>query len=370
MNTTQQSPADALPPYMKSNQPAPRKIFAWWFRLSCPPEPSSTAPLIQRERYRRARTISIITFLLQLYALASLPAGFFGLNRLLVVIVIISFFINILVMTTNRRGWVTFAGLLLVFNIEFSQGINIITSPGGLSLASLPIFDLMVIPLVLAASVLPAFYVFGFAVLNSVFALLGILYLPHHPDLGEALKTSGVGLITLPIVIQLILAFLAFLWVQSADQAIKRADRAEQIALLEHDIAESRQLIAEQKLQLESSIQEISQALLNSNSGRSITRMPTQGNPLWLIVGPINNLLARMDRLRRVEVEYQQLTMELEQLLAAIRAAHENQQPLRPQLQAGSARLGLFYEEIAHLQTGSKPTTNREPPYPNRYEQK
>ncbi len=355
---------------MKPDQPPPRKIFAWWFRLSCPPEPPSTAPLIQRERYRRARTISIITFLLQLYAIASLPAGFFGLNRLLVVIVIVSFFLNIVLMITNRRGWVTFAGLLLVFNIEISQGLNIITSPGGLGLASLPIFDLMVIPLVLAASVLPAFYVFGFAVLNSIFALLGILYLPHHPDLAEALKTSGVGLITLPIVIQIILAFLAFLWVQSAERAIKRADRAEQIALLEHDIAESRQLIAEQKAQLDSSIQEISQALLNSNNGRGITRMPTQGNPLWLIVGPINNLLARMDRMRHVEVEYQQLVMELEQLLVAIRTARTAHQPLRLPLRAGSARLGLFYDEIAHLQMESRQAMGKELPRPSNYEQR
>ena len=370
MNTTQQSAAETLPPYVNSDRPAPRKIFTWWFRLSSPSEPPPTAPLIQRERYRRARTISIITFLLQLYAISSLPAGFFGLNRLLVVIVIVSFFINIAIMAMNRRGWVTFAGLLLVFNIEISQGLNIITSPGGLGLASLPIFDLMVIPLVLAASVLPAFYVFGFAALNSIFTLLGILYLPHHPDLAQALKASGVGLITLPIMIQIILAFLAFLWVESADRAIKRADRAEQIALLEHDIAESRQLIAEQKVQLDASIQEISQALLNSNNGRGITRMPTQGNPLWLIVGPINNLLARMDRLRHVEVEYQQLTMELEQLLIAIRAARETNQPLRPPARTGSARLGLFYDEIAHLQAGKKQTTGKELPSPTRYEQR
>lgn len=370
MNTTQQSSADALPPYMQPDQPAPRKLFAWWFRLSCPPEPSLAAPLIQRERFRRARTISIITFLLQLYVITSLPAGFFGTNRFLAVLLIFAFIANVAAMISNRWGWVTVAGLLLVFNVEISQGTNILTTPGGLSLAALPLFDLMVIPLVLAASVLPKFYVFVFAVLNSIFALLGILYLPHQADLARALATSGVGLISLPIAIQLILAFLAFLWVQSADQAIRRADRAEQIALLEHDIAESRQLIAEQKLQLETSIQEISQALLNSNNGRGVTRMPTQGNPLWLIVGPINNLLARMDRLRRVEVEYQQLTTELEQLLVAIRAARENQQPLRPQLQAGSARLGLFYEEIAHLQAGSKPPTSRELPYPNRYEQR
>lgn len=370
MSNTQKSNSEALPPYMKPDQPAPRKIFAWWFRLSCPPEPPSTAPLIQRERYRRARTISIIAFLLQFYNLISLPAGFFGLNRLLVVLVVISIFIDIAAMFVNRRGWVTLAGLLLVFSVEFGQAINIVTAPGGIGLASLPIFDLMVIPLVLAASVLPAFYVFVFAAFNSIFTLLGILYLPHHSDLVEALKTAGIGLVTLPIAIQIILAFLAFLWVRSAEQAIKRADRAEQIALLEHDIAESRQLISEQKMQLDTSIQEISRALLNSNNGRGVTRMPTQGNPLWLIVGPINNLLARMDRMRHVEAEYQQLTMELEQLLVAIRTARTTHQPLHPSLRASSARLGLFYDEIAHLQVESRQTMSRELPWPTIHEQR
>lgn len=353
-----------LPSYLQPQQTQKRNLPGPWFRLSCIPEPAPTAPLIQREKYRRARIASIILLLLQLYVITSLPAGFFGLNKFLLVLLAAAFIVNSIAMYCNRKGLVTAAGLMIVGNVTFSTMMNILTTPGGLGLSALPLFDLLVIPLVLCASVLSAYYVFFFAAFNSIFTLFSILYLHHQPDLTAALKTSAGGLISLPIILQFIVAFLAFLWVRSANEAIARADRAEQIALLEHDIAESRQQIAEQKERLEASIQEITQALVSANTGRSFTRIATVGNPLWNIVGPINNMLSRMERMRQTEVEYQQLMKELESLLIAIRRARETQQFIQPAVDGSSARLLILYREIAQLQNRESPNNSRSLPFP------
>ncbi|GCE28061.1 hypothetical protein KDA_35450 [Dictyobacter alpinus] len=253
-------------------------------------------------------------------------------------------------MLLNRSNKLTLAGILIVVSISMTPITNILTTPEGLSLSTLPLFDLLVISLVICASVLPGYYVFLFASLNSAFIAWGILAMPHKADLTAALQTSGPGLVSLPIAIQFVTAFVAFIWVQSASKAIVRADRAEQIAQLEHDIAESRQQVAQQKVQLDAAIQEITHALLSSNNERNFSRISTQGNPLWTIIGPINNILARMERMRHSEHEYQQISMELEQLLEAVRVARRSNQPLRPPAYGNSARLGILYQEIASLQ--------------------
>lgn len=140
-------------------------------------------------------------FLLQFFVLTSLPAAFGGTNSFLAVLLLFAFIANIFAMFFNRRGMIIIAALILVFNVEISISTNIMTTPGGLSLSSIPLFDILVIPLVLAASVLPAGFVFLFALVNCLFVLFGTLYLPHHADLAVALRTSGAGLVTLPIVI-------------------------------------------------------------------------------------------------------------------------------------------------------------------------
>ena len=330
-----------------------RNPLKWWYRLSCPPEPADSAPLIEREKFRRGRIVSIITLLLQIFVITSIPAGFSGTNHTLLYLMVFAFIANIIAMFLNRREFVLVAALILVFNVEISMGSNVLTTPGGLSLATLPLFDLLVIPLVLAASVLPIWYVFAFAALNSLFGLaitLNFFNLPQAPDLAPAIHASTFSLVSLPVFIQFILAFIAFLWVRSANEAIARADRAEQIAMLEHDIAESRQEIAEQKEQLESAVQEVSQALLAANSGQGSPRISTQGNVLWVLVGPINNLIARMQRLRHIEEDQKRLTIELEQLLRVLQTARQNRQPVTLPSRGQGYRLGSLYEEISYLQ--------------------
>jgi hypothetical protein len=103
-------------------------------------------------------------------------------------------------------------------------------------------------------------------------------------------------------------------------------------------------------VQLEGAIQVIAEGLSRATrSGNGYSRIPTQGNVLWQIVGPINNMLARMQRLRQTETEHEQFVKELEMLLAVLRVAQETKQP--PHLPLGQRNFVLMplYTEIHRL---------------------
>ncbi len=91
-----------------------------------------------------------------------------------------------------------------------------------------------------------------------------------------------------------------FLWVSNATRAIKRADRAEVIASLQHNLANFEHAEVEQKRRLEWSIGRVVETLTQWNNGNIGVRIPlTQENVLWQVAGSINNLLNRVQRSRQ-----------------------------------------------------------------------
>jgi hypothetical protein len=189
--------------------------------------------------------------------------------------------------------------------------LNIVTTPGGLGMAVLPLFGLLVLPLLCAVSFLPPWWVFVVALGNCLFTWSALIYLPHTAELDAILAIAFAGIITPIILIQIIVSIVAFAWVQGTTQALIRADNAEEIARLEHDLGQQAKLAAQQKQQLEASIQKIVETHMRVANGDYSARAPvTEENMLWQISGPLNNLLARTQNLR---LEVGQLQQALQQ---------------------------------------------------------
>jgi len=99
---------------------------------------------------------------------------------------------------------------------------------------------------------------------------------------------------------------ITYLWVTSATQAIARADRATEIASLERIMAEQAQMEAEQKRELEKSIQQIVQTHSQVANGDFAARVPlNRGAVLWEVAGSLNNLLSRLQRWRQDSLKLQ-----------------------------------------------------------------
>lgn len=290
------------------------KFFRGWYRIASPPAPEETAPFRARQIFLRGRTGSQILPALYVFLLVSLPTGFLGINPTVYTIVAVSFFALIVATFLNRAGNVNLAGFIVMATFVANPIATIVTTPGGLNMMVLPIYSLLVLPLVCAVSFLPAWWVFVVAIGNSLFTLFSLVYLPQTAELNALLTINFAGIVTPIILSQAIVAVVAFLWVRSTVQALTRADRAEELARLEHDLALQAEFAAQRKQQLEISIQQIVETHRRIANGDYNVRVPlTADNVLWPISGALNNLLARVQGWRQDSASLQQTKFALQQ---------------------------------------------------------
>lgn len=307
---------DAKTPSYLTTRQQENKLFSWWYRLASPPRPASSAPFKEKERFRRGRTGSQIIPALYLLLVISLPAGFAGTNPYLGPVLIGGLITLTFATILNRLGVVNLTGFIVVATFIAYPTLNIMTNPGGMNMGSLPLFGLLILPLLCAVSFLPEWWIFVVAVVNILFTLfaLATASLPQTAELSSWLILDLPGTITPIIVSQLIVSVVAYLWVHSTTLALKRADRAEEIAKLEHDLALQAESAAQQKQLLETSIKKIIETHTRVANGDFNARVPlTHDNVLWQVSGSLNNLLARVHRLRQDASELQRLRFALAQ---------------------------------------------------------
>ena len=281
------------------------RILQLWYRITSPPEPDNSAPFEERELFRRGRTGSQITIFLFILLFISYPAAFAGSNSLLIAILTIDLFILTLAMALNRLRGVNVAGILVVLCFTASPTVNILTTPGGVNTSALPIFGLLVLPLMCAVSFLPPWWVFVVGAGNCLFTLYVLSFMPSSGDLHEVLKVAFPGVVTPIILSQGIVSIVAFLLVRGARMAILRADRAEEIAKLEAlEIQRQEEQLAMSK-QIEEGIQKIITTMNTVVAHNDFSnRVPlSQENILWRASKSINNLLSRLQGLKQSQEE-------------------------------------------------------------------
>lgn len=288
------------------------KKDSFWSSLvnfAVPQQPtSSNLSLREIELYRRIRLSSIILLFGYLFTFASVPSAIFGTQASLKYILVVQFIIVSIAFILNRRKQWIIAGL--IFSAEFTLSIwGFITStPGGLTQGTLEALTLMVIPEMIVVSMLPSWCVFIEAALNIGFVLVALTAMPLAPELRAHLADAYSYGVIGTAGSQLIVAILTFLLTRSNSQALKRADRAEEIVRLQRTLSERDRAIAQQKQQLDGSIHQIEVMLERVANGNIKARIPlSKENILWSIAGKLNNLMSRFQRTVAAE-RYLQLT--------------------------------------------------------------
>jgi hypothetical protein len=261
-------------------------------------------------------------------ALVLLPLGIndpssLGADIVLIVGLLIAFVLN-------RSGRVTSAGWIIVVLVWGGVTGALVTQPTGLTVDALLGFDLLLIALVVAAFVLPRTAVLwvgavNIAIITSIYALS-----PHGDDLTTLIAFydgdfgGALALLSRPIALQLIIGVVAYLARRGIDFEIRRADRAEEIASLEHTLAD-------QKRQLDIGIQQILQTHVRAANGDYTARAPLgQDNILWQIASSLNNLLSRLQRSGQAEHHLRRTDEEIRRLAAAIDDAQAGRKPIWP----------------------------------------
>jgi hypothetical protein len=292
-----------------------------WYRVSSPPEPDASAPFQERELFRRGRTGSQISIFLFLLVFVSYPAAFAGSNSLLITILTADIFLLSLAMVLNRLKMVSIAGSIVVLCFIASPTANILTTPGGINTSALPVFGLLVLPVMCAVSFLPPAWVFVLAAINSLFTFYVLKFVPTTGELHQVLQVAFPGIVTPILLGQWIVATVAFLWVRGAREAIRRADRAEEIARLESlEITRQEEQIELSK-QIEQGIQQIITTISAVVARNDLTlRVPlNKENILWRASTSINNLLSRLQGFKQSQEELQKTHVIASQLAQCMR---------------------------------------------------
>lgn len=290
-----------------------RGPLEWWYRLTAPAEPLENASLTEREVARRGQLTSATLLVVILLVLAAYPIAFFGPNHILAFILLIPLSIDMVALFLNRAGKITAAGYVVVLGIEVGIGLAIIgpATSTGFTAYLLPQFDLLVQAEFVAVSLLRPRSVLWLAGLHILLIVVGITFLPHTPEFSSLLAVSGYQVFLVPITLQIIVAVVTYLWVTGAQQALQRADRAEEIAALEQREIERQQHEIEEKQQLDVGIQQILQTHVQVANGNFSARAPLgQDNLLWQIAYSLNNLLARLQGYNQMQVQLQRMQAE------------------------------------------------------------
>jgi hypothetical protein len=211
----------------------------WWLRWTSAGWDQPQETIEHRERARRSRLTSWIILGLLIMLLIFIPAGLQDPASLLAMP--LGAVGLVIAAALNRFGYISAAGILLVALLSGAiLGVLLGAPHGQVSLVYLPIYDVLAVPVVIGASILPRISSFIIAAVNITLVYADLLLQPRADDLQKQINIYGLaGLAGRPTASMIIIAVVAYLWVRGMEEAVRRADRAEELRAMEQRFAEA-----------------------------------------------------------------------------------------------------------------------------------
>lgn len=205
------------------------RFSAWWFSFTVPPFPPERASLRQHELARRARITSIV-ILLTIVLLLTTFAVHSSAPPLMYPVLIVVLTIDVIALVLNRKARILLAGYFVTGITQIGlcgDFLGQIQLHHGLDLAMMPLFGMLVQPILMAVSLLPARAVVAFTAFNCGFVVFCTTAFPHLPSLEQYIQVHGwVLLLQPPLLIFIMVACISYIWVHMTTEALKRADLA------------------------------------------------------------------------------------------------------------------------------------------------
>jgi hypothetical protein len=264
-----------------------------------------------REQARRKQIVSAVLLVIVIFQFAELPGALIMHTAMDIGTVVLGLALCAVAALFNQFGKLTIVTVLLIAVIDLGCGLMLLTSPMGLDVSSLPVFDVLLVSELIAVSLLPAISVFPVALSNMLFTIVVLIFAPRTMELNMVL-TSNMAYDTIlqPLGLQIIVAVVSYIWVRSALRALARADRAEEISRLQRREAELLMREAEFNHAFTQGSEHLLQVLVRAANGDPSMRSTlNQDHPLWRIGNALNVLLTRVGRMANAEQEIQRLRM-------------------------------------------------------------
>ncbi|GCE45996.1 hypothetical protein EI42_01291 [Thermosporothrix hazakensis] len=290
----------------------------WWLRLTSSGWDKPQDTIARRELTRRSRLTSwillgsLVALLLFIPAMArDVPSA---------ILVVVAFLFLLLVAVCNRMGQVLIAGSMLVALMCLATLGVVLMAPGGqITLVYLPAYDFMVVAVVVGASLLPRWAAFIIGAINIILIYADLILQPKAADLQQAIDLYGLAVLAgRPVALHVLVAVVAFLWVRGMDEAVRRADRAEDLRMLEHEMKQAEARRAEE---IEVFVQSTIRALRFLANGQEGLVMLPPGHPLQEQATFLNAQLKQFYLLKQESKgPHRQVMLAAELLLRRLRA--------------------------------------------------
>ncbi len=331
------------------------RLFGWWSRHTSPPDARAGASFAERDRVRRGRIASPLMLFLAILLLLVAVIAVLGHNPHLLPVVYTLLPIIGGCLFLNRRGFVTLVGILLSLGLVGGMCLTLLITAlhGGIAPLDTQILFLLFFDEIFFAMLLPINAVFLAAWLNLVISLVVLNLAPHTPALTALLAQGGSFTLLFRLVqIHLLVPFALWVLVSTLQEQTRRANTAEELARLEHDLSELATRQAAEKAALEQSIAQIVAVHTRVANGDLEARVPlTDDQLLWNVAGQLNTLIARYQKARQEVLHAEQLARAHERMLGfyplfrqAVQRALREQRPL--ELPRSETALDLFLQEL------------------------
>ena len=314
----------SLSEMIEPRPPDSNRLIRLWNALTAIPEVPSTGYLAHREAARQSQLTSNVLFFFTVTVIVLLPACFLAPGHAYFWLDMGLAAASLFALVLNRKGYTLAAGILITLAGFLILTIALFTTI-PFDETTLQGYDMYVIVELLAVSLLPMRSIFLVAAMSTIAILGTLIYMPHTAVLNMDLHDRLLIIIARPVGTLFLVAGVAYILASTMVKAIKRADRAELIAQLQHEIAE-------QKRELDTGIQQILQTHVAVANGFLQTRAPlAQDNMLWQIARALNNLLVRYQRAAQAEEDLHCVDQVVARYVSAIQQAEQHQKvPILP----------------------------------------
>lgn len=282
-----------------------KKLLGWWYAFSLPQRSPASSPQEREQvRYTHLTAGLLLLLLCAFLPLSPIMLFFSAANSSSPSICIGMLCMLAISWICGRLGRQILSALSLIGFFFLVITSTLLTHPLDASLV--PLFGLFTIAIILAGALMPPIA----SIITCLLSCLDICivaFLALNPAIynqGGSLHLATINVISLvvllPITINLVVAVIVYIIMRNLLTTIQRADRAEEIVALQTAIAEHERERMQEQRQLEEGLEKIAEAHARIANGDYSTRIAlNDGNVLWSIAVPLNNLVNRLQYWKR-----------------------------------------------------------------------
>lgn len=276
----------------------PSGLWGWWLGLTTPHVSGPVTTTRAREYLRRSRLLSTLQLTAVILTAALLPRGFLPVLDPGTLAGVATFALILLSsMMLNRNGRLTAAAALFTGGLALAiAGSQLATPTGKIAFQDLAGYDLLVIPLIVAAVLLPSRVTVLLWLASAAFVVVDLGLAEHGANLDAYLPSDLPAFVRIypvaiyPIVLTAVVAVISWLAARSVARALEEVDRTA-------EVERAYALLAEQKRELEIAIGAIQHVHARVANGDLNARAATRpGDPLLQLAASLNLTLERLAR--------------------------------------------------------------------------